>query len=276
MPTVRARINGAWIDVGVDEVFIGPDEPTDPNVELWVDEDDDSGGGGGGGGGGTDEVWIGPDDPYLTDPNGTWEVWVKPPISMVKSVCPDVPYFYAGAAFDKFVTFQGLEASKQYLPTVNAGAINGAGPKTADANGNLLVGLYSSTIGAVITLELHDGTLATDPVIASVTLPAITAAPTATTPAAGTVGVATTITASGFPPNWPMTLEIKTPLATPPTVAPALKQNTNASGSVTWTLTPVAAGSHSVHVWMDNVAGSACVPLNTNGEYYIYKSWSVT
>lgn len=54
---------------GTDEVWIGPDEPADPNLELWYDTDAIAVPGTGGGG--VDEVWIGPDLP--TDPN--LELW---------------------------------------------------------------------------------------------------------------------------------------------------------------------------------------------------------
>lgn len=42
MPVLKARIGGAWQEVGLvqaDEVWIGPTAPTDPSVELWYDSD---------------------------------------------------------------------------------------------------------------------------------------------------------------------------------------------------------------------------------------------
>jgi hypothetical protein len=47
---LRARVNGAWVDVvggsaggGTDEVYVGTDDPigTTPSIELWYDSDDD-------------------------------------------------------------------------------------------------------------------------------------------------------------------------------------------------------------------------------------------
>ena len=44
MPVLKARIGGAWVDVGggADEVFIGPSDPiaTAPATELWYDTDE--------------------------------------------------------------------------------------------------------------------------------------------------------------------------------------------------------------------------------------------
>lgn len=42
MPVLKARIGGAWVNVGggTDEVSIGTAEPVDPNIELWYDTDD--------------------------------------------------------------------------------------------------------------------------------------------------------------------------------------------------------------------------------------------
>lgn len=39
MPVLKARVGGAWVDVGggVDEVSVGPTAPTDSAVELWYD-----------------------------------------------------------------------------------------------------------------------------------------------------------------------------------------------------------------------------------------------
>jgi len=44
--------DGTGTGTGTDEVWIGPDDPIvlHPTIELWVDSDDDSGGSGGGGG----------------------------------------------------------------------------------------------------------------------------------------------------------------------------------------------------------------------------------
>lgn len=42
MTVLKARIGGAWVPItsdGIDEVWIGTDEPTDPNIELWYDPD---------------------------------------------------------------------------------------------------------------------------------------------------------------------------------------------------------------------------------------------
>ena len=41
MGVLYARVGGAWVPVlGVNEVAIGTDPPTDPDVELWYDTDD--------------------------------------------------------------------------------------------------------------------------------------------------------------------------------------------------------------------------------------------
>jgi hypothetical protein len=45
MPTIKARIGGAWVPVGgggagADEVWIGTDTPTDAATELWYDTDE--------------------------------------------------------------------------------------------------------------------------------------------------------------------------------------------------------------------------------------------
>ena len=45
MPVLKARIGGTWVDVGgggagADEVWVGPNTPTDAANELWVDTDD--------------------------------------------------------------------------------------------------------------------------------------------------------------------------------------------------------------------------------------------
>ena len=44
MAVLRARIGGAWVDVGgaasADEVWIGTDAPPDANAELWYDTDE--------------------------------------------------------------------------------------------------------------------------------------------------------------------------------------------------------------------------------------------
>jgi len=43
MPVLKARISGAWVDVGgggVDEVWIGTAAPTDTATELWYDTDE--------------------------------------------------------------------------------------------------------------------------------------------------------------------------------------------------------------------------------------------
>ncbi len=48
MPVLKAYVNGQWVRVGggagggggTDEVWVGPDEPVDPNAELWIDSDD--------------------------------------------------------------------------------------------------------------------------------------------------------------------------------------------------------------------------------------------
>lgn len=43
MPTLKARIGGAWVDVGgagVSEVAIGPTDPGDSTTELWYDTDE--------------------------------------------------------------------------------------------------------------------------------------------------------------------------------------------------------------------------------------------
>lgn len=91
-PDVFVRIDGAWVELGgagADEVWIGPDEPTDPNVELWVDEDDDSGGGGSGG---PDEVWVGNDPPAT--PGDLWvDMDAVPTADIVNEVFvgPDTP-----------------------------------------------------------------------------------------------------------------------------------------------------------------------------------------
>jgi hypothetical protein len=48
MGVLRALVNGQWVDVsgGNDEVFIGPDDPalSNPGVELWYDTDDTASG----------------------------------------------------------------------------------------------------------------------------------------------------------------------------------------------------------------------------------------
>ena len=43
VPTLKARIGGAWVDVGgagVSEVAIGPTDPGDSTTELWYDTDE--------------------------------------------------------------------------------------------------------------------------------------------------------------------------------------------------------------------------------------------
>jgi hypothetical protein len=43
VPVLKARIGGTWVDVGgggADEVWVGPDTPTDANNELWIDTDE--------------------------------------------------------------------------------------------------------------------------------------------------------------------------------------------------------------------------------------------
>lgn len=41
MGVLYARVSGAWVPITAsqDEVFIGPDTPTDPTAELWYDTD---------------------------------------------------------------------------------------------------------------------------------------------------------------------------------------------------------------------------------------------
>jgi hypothetical protein len=43
VPVLKARIGGTWVDVGgggADEVWVGPNTPTDANNELWIDTDE--------------------------------------------------------------------------------------------------------------------------------------------------------------------------------------------------------------------------------------------
>jgi hypothetical protein len=41
MGVLRARVGGAWVDIGGDrdQVWVNPSAPTDPNIELWYDTD---------------------------------------------------------------------------------------------------------------------------------------------------------------------------------------------------------------------------------------------
>jgi len=39
---LKARVGGSWVDIAagaIDEVWVGPDAPTDPNVQMWYDTD---------------------------------------------------------------------------------------------------------------------------------------------------------------------------------------------------------------------------------------------
>ena len=42
MGVLRARVGGAWVDIGnapVDPIWVDPSPPTDPNIEMWYDTD---------------------------------------------------------------------------------------------------------------------------------------------------------------------------------------------------------------------------------------------
>jgi hypothetical protein len=111
MAELRARIGGQWVTVGAPAPVI------------------------------PDEVWIGPDDPRIADPTGTWEIWIyTPPPPYLGSV--DVASLVSGAmtqvtvmgqdfvAGESVVTFMGVvqpefgagSATKMYAEiTVPAG-----------------------------------------------------------------------------------------------------------------------------------------------------------
>jgi hypothetical protein len=39
---LKARVGGSWVDIAagaIDEVWVGPSAPTDPNVQMWFDTD---------------------------------------------------------------------------------------------------------------------------------------------------------------------------------------------------------------------------------------------
>jgi hypothetical protein len=58
MAELRAWIGGQWVTVGAPAPVV------------------------------PDEVFVGPDDPYLTDPAGTWEMWIKPDVFEITSISP--------------------------------------------------------------------------------------------------------------------------------------------------------------------------------------------
>ena len=290
--TLRVWVNGAWEDVGgaaapviPEEVVAGTAAPTDAATDLWVDttdplnpvlkvKDADGNWKPVGGGAVPDEVHIGDTDPYVADPAGSWDVWIAvapPPRAMYS--CPTGLPPYAGSAYDKVLRMEGLAPGKSYLATVVNGALNVAA-RTADANGQAEWTCYSSTVGNLIEVSVHDGALATDPVLHVETFGPLVIAPVpSASPGPYSVGAPLTFTVSGLPPNWPVTL---VPFGlTNPTITEPLDRTTDAAGTVAWTATPTSTGTNSFDVWIGDEPGSPCPP-RTMSQYKVNYSVTVT
>lgn len=129
---LKAKVNGVWEEVAgpvPNEVFIGTDEPVEPEVELWFDPDavaDEAG-----------EVHIGPDDPLFLDPTSANELWFdtdEDPAQGMGGLLPDGGLTDEALVKASDADYDAIWAPIQALPP--AGAANQALVKASATDGD--------------------------------------------------------------------------------------------------------------------------------------------
>jgi len=284
--TLRVWVNGAWEDVGgaaapviPEEVVAGTAAPTDAATDLWVDTTDpaapvlkvkDAGG--------LwivappppvipDEVHIGADDPYLTDPAGTWELWIQPDVPHLVIACPSDDVVYTGSfgipQNRGHIRMGGLTPGNSYTAKADAATtLDSNATQVAPASGELDWHYYTASAGWSGTVTIHDGATNTDPVLHSQPFTSLANVPLALGAGYPQVGVVNVFTVGpGLKANWPHTLALSGGGAAGATVAEPLTQTSDGTGTLVWTVTPATADPLlSIAVMVEEAAGSQCPP----------------
>lgn len=216
------------------------------------------------GGVSTDEVWVGPTDPYLDDPNGTWEMWVRPAVPGIKSLCPAEPWrAYTSASVSKAtltfknlkpgVTYYGQESSPTSWVTVTTPI------QVANASGEAT---WETTVGMNFTFNVYESSNTTGPVVAQYvvagTIPNVAIQVSTNLH----VGVAYSWIISNYLPNVtidPADVVFGGTLAGTFTPASLV---TDATGRVQFTFTPTAMGTGNVFVYFPDSAQKPGCPAD--------------